>query len=152
MITQIEVNVENKAPKKDVDMHKEEEKKEGEPDQIVTSWSLKSNKIVDDEEDDTMSIKGLVNMKMLSPTELLQIASTMHSKEKKQIMKSQRKDAQKSQVVDIISSILPEIDIESLPNPIDKLEQLVTREGDQMKTLEEATIKNVEKEYNNKKI
>lgn len=45
-----------------------------------------------------------------------------------------------------------EIGIDSLPNPIDKIEQLVTTTRDEMKSLEEAAFKNVENEYEKRRI
>lgn len=111
--------------------------------------SITSKKIFDDDkEDDTISIQGI-----LSPTELMEIASTMQSKSQKKIMKARRIEAQTIQsVVDILSSIFPETDINILSTPIDKLEQLVTTIGQQMMSLEEATIKNVEKKYETRRI
>ncbi|XP_059069828.1 uncharacterized protein LOC131859785 [Cryptomeria japonica] len=92
-------------------------------------------------------------MDMLSPTKLMEIASAMQSKAKTKIIRSQRREAQTIQTaVDIFSSLLPETDIDSLTTPIEKLDHLVTTAGEQMKILGEASLHNVEKEYENKRI
>lgn len=65
-------------------------------------------------------------MDMLSPTELMEIASSMQYRVHTNIMKARRKEAQTIQsAIDILSSIQPETDIDNLPTPIDKLEYLV---------------------------
>ncbi|XP_059073725.1 uncharacterized protein LOC131874392 [Cryptomeria japonica] len=54
----------------------QEKQKEEAHEQKVTYRSLTSKKIIDDDEDDdTMSIQGLINMDMLSQKELMEIAS-----------------------------------------------------------------------------
>ncbi|XP_057866035.2 uncharacterized protein LOC131073591 [Cryptomeria japonica] len=91
----IEENVEKKELEKDVEMHKEEEKEEEKQVRKVNSRSLTSKKTIDDDEDDdTISIEGPINMDMMSPTKLMEIASAMQYKEHKKIMKAQRKEAQ----------------------------------------------------------
>ncbi|XP_059071576.1 uncharacterized protein LOC131868124 [Cryptomeria japonica] len=132
---------------------KDEEMEKEKHEQKVTSRSLTSKKIIDDDEDDdTISIQGPINMDMLSPIELMEIASAMQSKAQKKIMKAQIKESQTIQnAIDILSSILPETDIDSLPMPINKLEHLVSLAGEQMKSLEEVAIKNVE-EYEKRRI
>lgn len=53
-------------------------------------------------------------MDMLSPIELMEIASTMQSKAQKKIMKAQRKEDQTIQsAIDILFSILSEIYIDT---------------------------------------
>lgn len=141
-------------PGKTDEKQKDEEKQEEDHEQKVTSRSLTSKKILDDDEDDnTISIQGPINMDTLSPTELMEIASNMQSRAHKKIMRAQRKEAQTIQAaIDILSSLLPEIDIDNLSTPIEKLDLLVTSTGEQMTSLEEATIKNVEKEYEKRRI
>lgn len=129
-------------------MKEEEKKKEEAQEHKVTYWSLTSKKIIDD---DTIGIQGPINMDMLSPKELMEIASSMQSKAKKKIMRTQRREAKTIQtVVDIFFNLLLETDTNSLTTPIEKLDHLVTTVGEQMRNLGEATIHNLEKEYEKK--
>ncbi|XP_059064938.1 stress response protein NST1-like [Cryptomeria japonica] len=140
---QIDVEKTKKSPKKEEDKQKEEahEKK-------VTYQSLNSNKIIDD----IMEIQGPINMDILISTELMEIASTMQSKAKKKIMRTQMREAQTiNNVVDIFSSMLLETDTNSLTTPIEKLDHLVTSTREQMKSLGEAALHNIEKEYEKKR-
>ncbi|XP_059064791.1 uncharacterized protein LOC131856861 [Cryptomeria japonica] len=122
--------------------------------QIDVEQTTKSPKkaIIDDDEDgDRMSIQGPINMDMLSPTELMEFASAMQSKAKKKMMRAQRREAQTIQTtVDIFSSLLPETDIDNLITSIEKLDHLVKLVGDEMKTLGEVSLHNVEKQYEKK--
>lgn len=88
--TNVEQNT--KSPVKTYEKQKDEEKQEEEHEYKVTSWSLTSKNIID--EDDTVSIQGPINMDMLCPIELMEIASAMQSKAHKKIMKAHRKEAQ----------------------------------------------------------
>ncbi|XP_059067797.1 uncharacterized protein LOC131858541 [Cryptomeria japonica] len=79
------------------------------------------------------------------------IATTMQSREKKKRMKEQQKEAKTiKHTVEILSSLLSEIDIDNFATPIDKLGQLVNDVGEQMKASEDATYVCVEKEYKKK--
>lgn len=64
-------------------LEKEEENKEEE--EQVQRVTPQKKFIDDDKDDDTMSIQGLINMDIMSPTELMEIASAKQSKAKKKL-------------------------------------------------------------------
>ncbi|XP_059067598.1 uncharacterized protein LOC131858385 [Cryptomeria japonica] len=69
-----------------------------------------------------------------------------------QIDVDQTKESPEKIAVDIFSNLLLENDTDSLTTPIEKLDHLVTSAGEQMKSLGEAALHNVEKEYEKKRI
>lgn len=90
-------------------------------------------------------------MDNLSSSQLMEIATTMQSRAQKKRMKEQQRQAETIKItVDILSSLLPETNTESFVTLIDKLGQLVTDVGDQLKTFEDATYISVEKDYKKK--
>lgn len=79
---------------KDKESEKKEEKKTVKTKPKVTPLSLDyKNKIMDEDDDDAISIQGPINMDMLSSTELMEIVTTMQSQAKKKRMKEQQKEA-----------------------------------------------------------
>ncbi|XP_057814309.2 uncharacterized protein LOC131028096 [Cryptomeria japonica] len=107
---------------------KEEEEKETKKFETkVTPLSFTSKKkIDDDEDDDELSIQGPINMDMLSYIELMEFVTAMQSREKKKRMKEHHKEAKiVKHAIEILSSLLSEIDIDNFATPIDKLGQLV---------------------------
>lgn len=83
----------------------------------------------------------------------MEIASAMQSKAMKKMLRAQRREAQTIHtVVEIFSSLLPETKIDSLSTPIEKLDHLVTSTEEKMKSIGEAAIYNIEKEYEKRRI
>lgn len=77
----------------------------------------------------------------------------MKSREKKKRVKEQQKEVETiKHAVEILSSLLPETDIDNFATLIDKLDQLVNDVSEQMKTFEDVTYVSVEKEYKKKRM
>ncbi|XP_059064624.1 uncharacterized protein LOC131856734 [Cryptomeria japonica] len=135
---------EEKTDKKDEEEKKIEEKE--------TLFQISNKKIIiDDDDDDLVSINGPIDMDNLSSSQLMKIAQAMQSRAQKKRLKEQQKEAKTMRTtIEILSSLLPEIDLENLVTPMDKLGQLVVDVGEQLKTFEEATYISVEKDYKKK--
>lgn len=115
----------------------------------VTPTPLTSKrKVVDDEDDDALSIQEPINMDILSSTKLMEIANAMQSQDKKKMKKQQKEAATIKNAIEILSSLLPETNTDNFVTLINKIGQLVTDVREQMKSFEDATYLNVEKEYN----
>lgn len=161
----------NEDKKEEKNEETEKEKEEGKTDNkegreenkvektkpIKTPLSLDSKKKVvdeeDDDDDDALSIQGPLDMDKLSSIELMEIATSMQSRDKKKRMKEQQNEVETIRNdVDILSSLLLETDTGNFATPIDKLGQLVSDAGEKMKSLEDAAYVNVEKNYKKKRI
>lgn len=82
----------------------------------------------------------------------MEIAIAMQSRAKKKRMKEQQKEDQTIHcAVEILSSLLSEMNTNRLSTPIDKLNQLVVDTGEQMKSFEDATYLNVENKFKKKR-
>ncbi|XP_059068738.1 uncharacterized protein LOC131859188 [Cryptomeria japonica] len=97
-------------------------------------------KIIDDDDDDSISIKAPIDMDNPSSSQLMEIATIIQSRDQKKRMEEKQREVETIRAaVDILSSLLPETDTKSFVTPIDKLGQLVTDVRDQLKTFEDAT-------------
>lgn len=71
---------------------------------------------------------------------MVKITNVMQSRAHKKRLKEQRIEAQTIQnAVEILSGLLPEIDVAHLPTPIRKLGPLVVDASNQIKLLEDAS-------------
>ncbi|XP_059078170.1 uncharacterized protein LOC131876722 [Cryptomeria japonica] len=80
--------------------------------------------------------------------ELMKLLLEIQAKAKK--MKIKKEEVLQT-TIDVLSNLLPDVDISGISNPIKQLDILCTSITDQVNTLEETTQVNVEKEYRKKK-
>lgn len=104
--------------------------------------------LLDDDDEDSLSISGPIDMTTLSASEMMKIANVMQSHAHKKRLKEQRIEAETIQnAVEILSGLLPETSVAHLPTPISKLGQLVADASDQIKSLEDASQISPEKSH-----
>ncbi|XP_059068882.1 uncharacterized protein LOC131859305 [Cryptomeria japonica] len=118
----------------------------------ATSTNTGEEKIETEKKDEEKIDEEMIESLLITQIEYVQTtAPPVRDKEKEE-----EKDKEKTKKN--VENKAPKKDIEMqkeeeiLPTPIDKLEHLVTSLGEQMKSLEEASIKNVEKEYKKRRI
>lgn len=105
----------------------------------------------DEDDDDSLGISGPIIVDNTSASEIMNIATVMQSRAHKKRLKEQRMEAETIQnVVDILTSLLPETATGYLTTPICKLGKLVANASDQLKSLEEETQTYAEKSYRKK--
>lgn len=117
----------------------------------VVSFEPAKQKQLDEDDDDSLSISGPIDMNNLSVSEMMKIANVMQFRVHKKRLKEQRAKAEIIQTtVDILSSLLPETSTTHLSTHISKLGQLVADASDQIKSLEDAAQLYVEKSHKKK--
>lgn len=116
---------EKKIEENNVDKVEEKTKEKKIEDNVpkVTPLSLDSKKkIVDEDDDDVINIKGPLNMDSLRSTEFMEFATSMQSHAKKKRVKEQQKEAETIRnAVEILSSLLSETDTDNFVIPINKI-------------------------------
>lgn len=104
-----------------------------------------------DDDDNSLGISGPKIVDNMSASEMMKIALVMQSRTQKKRLKEQRMEVETIQnVVDILTSLLPETTRGHLTTPICKLGQLVADASDQLKFLEEVAQNNAENSYRKK--
>lgn len=151
------MGIEKENDEKEIEVKETKQKRDEEKEKIKEKIAdekkkEKVNQQIDDG-DDSIGIKGLIDVENMSTSELMEIATLMKYRAQKKILKEQRKEVETIQtVIEILSSILLETDIGNLSTPIRKLGQLVADASDQLKSLEEAAQTLVENNYRRKRV
>ncbi|XP_059065741.1 uncharacterized protein LOC131857340 [Cryptomeria japonica] len=141
-----------KTKKVKVEKKETEEKRTREKKTTPKITPESKKKIIDDDDDVSVSIKGPIDMDNLSSSQLMEIARAMKSRAQNKRMKEQRRKIEIIRtIVDILSSLLPKTDTKYFITPMDKLGQLITDARDQLKTFEEVAYIRVEKCYKKKR-